>query len=190
MAFGPPGGGIFATCTLGMIYHKSMPMKNSIKKYDYNITGASGEFFVAAELSRRGIIATLTIKNAPLIDVIATNLANGKTANIQVKTRSERNKQGWLLNSKVENISSTKNHFYVFVNLYNINHLPEYYIIPHNLFATYQQNKMRVWMGKMGRGGIKHENNNIRNFKPAKDDKAFAEKYLNNWDVLSITNKD
>ena len=167
----------------------STPVKNLIKKYDYNITGASGEFFVAAELSRRGIIATLTVKNAPLVDVIAMNLANGKTANIQVKTRSERNKQGWLLNSKVENISSIKNHFYVFVYLYSIHSLPEYYIIPFNLFAKYQHRKHLAWLGKNDRNGIKHKNNNHRNFKPSNADRVFAKKYLNNWNMLGITNK-
>jgi hypothetical protein len=161
-------------------------MKNPIKKYDYNITGASGEFFVAAELSRRGIIATLTIKNAPLIDVIATNLISGKTANIQVKTRSERNKQGWLLNSKVENISSIKNHFYILVNLYNIDSLPEYYIIPNNIFAKYQHKIHQAWLSKTDRKGFKHKDNNTRNFKPSGRDKRFAEKYRNNWSVLEM----
>ncbi len=34
----------------------------------YNITGVAGEYFVAAELSRRGWIATLTLKNTPNIE--------------------------------------------------------------------------------------------------------------------------
>ena len=38
----------------------------------YNITGVSGEYFVAAELSRRGWVAVLTLKNTPNIDLIAT----------------------------------------------------------------------------------------------------------------------
>ncbi len=159
---------------------------NPKKKYDNNITGASGEFFVAAELSRRGIIATLTIKNAPLIDVIATNLANGKMANIQVKTRSERNKQGWLLNSKVELRSSIKNHFYIFVNLYDINMLPEYYIIPNNIFARYVARKHSEWKAKPDRKGSPHKDTDVRNFKPSTDDKQFAEKYLNNWEILGL----
>ncbi|MEK7088664.1 MAG: hypothetical protein AAB913_00865 [Patescibacteria group bacterium] len=42
--------------------------KKKNKKQDYTITGVSGNFFVAAELSRRGLIATLTLKNTPLVD--------------------------------------------------------------------------------------------------------------------------
>lgn len=164
------------------------PITDSIAKqrYDYNITGASGEFFVAAELSRRGVIATLTIKNTPLIDVIATNLEKGVTANIQVKTRSERNTQGWLLNKKSEEETKVQNHFYVFVNLHDINGLPEYYIIPNNILANYIREKHKAWLGKTTKKGKAHVDSNVRGFKPGADDKAFAEEYRNNWQALGI----
>ncbi len=110
------------------------------KKIDYNITGATGEFFVAAELSRRGFIATLTLKNTPLVDVIATNFETGISLNIQVKTRSERNKQGWILSDKVEKETAIKNHYFIFVNLEDKKSLPEYYIIPADVFAKYHNN--------------------------------------------------
>ena len=51
-----------------------------------NLTGAAGEYYVAAELSRRGWLATVTIKNAPGIDVLAQELATGRTVAIQTKT--------------------------------------------------------------------------------------------------------
>ncbi|HSI36145.1 MAG TPA: hypothetical protein VK986_21355, partial [Tepidisphaeraceae bacterium] len=35
------------------------------------LTGAAGEYHVAAELSRRGRLATVTIKNSPGTDVLA-----------------------------------------------------------------------------------------------------------------------
>lgn len=66
------------------------------------IIGVSGEYFVAAELSQLGIIATLTLKNTPSIDILATNLESGKYANIQVKTMSIDNNQGWRLSEKDE----------------------------------------------------------------------------------------
>ena len=44
------------------------------KKMDMKgIVGVSGEFFVAAELSQRGIVATMTLKNTPYIDILATD---------------------------------------------------------------------------------------------------------------------
>lgn len=156
------------------------------EKHDYNITGASGEFFVAAELSRRNIIATLTIKNTPQIDVIATSLKNGMSANLQVKTKSERNKQGWKLNSKIDIPSEIKNHFYVFVDLHDPKALPEYYIIPNNIFANFSEKKHKTWLSITGRDGKEHKDNSVRNFKPYTNDKAFAEKYRNNWEILSL----
>jgi hypothetical protein len=36
--------------------------KDNNSRTAYNITGVAGEYFVAAELSRRGWIATLTLK--------------------------------------------------------------------------------------------------------------------------------
>ncbi len=68
----------------------------------YNITGVAGEYFVAAELSRRGWIATLTLKNTPHIDVIATKPDGSWSVNIQVKTRSIKNRYGWILNRTIE----------------------------------------------------------------------------------------
>lgn len=51
-------------------------------------TGIAGEFFVAAELSKRGWIATLTAKNTPDVDVLASQPTGDVHARIQVKTRS------------------------------------------------------------------------------------------------------
>ena len=36
-----------------------------------NLTGVTGEYFVCAELGKRGILALLTPKNNPLFDVVA-----------------------------------------------------------------------------------------------------------------------
>lgn len=155
-----------------------------MQKQDYNITGATGEFFVAGELSRRGFIATLTIKNTPLIDVVATDLEKGISINIQVKTRSERNKQGWLLSQKVEHKTTMQNHVYVFVNLNEKDILPEYYIIPWNIFAQYQKKKHQTWLSTPNKKGGARNDSSVRNFKPDTEDKDFAEQYKNNWDVL------
>ena len=38
------------------------------------LTGVAGEYFVAAELSRRGFIASITMRNSPGIDILATDM--------------------------------------------------------------------------------------------------------------------
>jgi len=67
-------------------------------KRSNNLVGVTGEYFVCAELGKRGILALLTPKNNPLFDlVVAVSPEASRTVTIQVKTMSERNNQGWRL---------------------------------------------------------------------------------------------
>src|SRR5829696_2750051 len=50
--------------------------------------GRGGRVLVAAELSLKGWLATVTIKNAPLIDVLAHRPGSGRSLAIQTKTAS------------------------------------------------------------------------------------------------------
>lgn len=76
-----------------------------------NSTGLSGEYFVAAELLRRGFNVAITMGNAKAIDLFAEK--NGKTFPIQVKSIYKKKNVGWpILKSKIK-----QKHFYVFVNL-------------------------------------------------------------------------
>lgn len=74
-------------------------------------TGLSGEYFVAAELLRRGYSVGITMGNAKAIDILAEK--DGKQFIIQVKAIFKKKNAGWpMMADKVyENI------FYVFVNL-------------------------------------------------------------------------
>ena len=73
------------------------------KKVSSILVGVSGEYFVAAELSRLGYIASITLRNTKGIDIITTNEEGTKTVNIQVKTRRQGVKD-WILTKKAENI--------------------------------------------------------------------------------------
>ena len=147
----------------------------------YNITGVSGEYFAAAELSRRGWIAVLTLKNTPNIDLIATTPDGKRTVNIQVKTRSIANRQGWILNKGIETIVPGNNFYIVFVDLQGIDSKPDYYIIPKNLFAKWIAKRHQHWLAAPGRNGHVRVDNPIRAFdKPQFH--AF-EKYHNNWNI-------
>ena len=80
-------------------------------KLSNQISGITGEYFVAAELSRRGLIAAITLKNTESVDIIATNKETFNQVFIQVKTTQ--NKRSWPLFKKVENNYSD----YLFYNL-------------------------------------------------------------------------
>lgn len=145
----------------------------------YNITGISGEYFVAAELSRRGWIAAMTLKNTPNIDVIATTPDGSRNLNIQVKTRSIGNRQGWILNKGIETLVPNDNFYIVFVDLVGIEEKPDYFLIPKNVFAKWIAGRHQEWLSKPGRQGRAHVDNPIRAFDKPQFIKF--EKYHNNW---------
>lgn len=154
---------------------------NQMVRNSNNITGASGEYFAAAELSRRGWIAVLTLKNTPNIDLIATTPDGKRTINIQVKTRSISNRKGWLLSRSIETIVPGSNFYIVFVDLQGMDSKPDYYIIPKNLFAKWISKGHRDWLATPGRNGRAHVDNPIREF--AKPRFHVFEKFHNNWNI-------
>lgn len=86
-----------------------------------NNTHLAGEYFVAAELYRRGFSVGMTIGNAKAIDLFANK--DDKTISIQVKAIRNKKSVGWpMMKEKVYD-----NILYVFVNL-NDQEIPDYYI--------------------------------------------------------------
>ncbi len=76
-----------------------------------NNTGLSGEYFVAAELYRRGWSVGMTIGNAKSVDLFAEK--DEFRIAIQVKAIYKRKNVGWpIMKDKVRNDC-----FYIFVNL-------------------------------------------------------------------------
>lgn len=75
----------------------------------------------------------------------------------------------------------------MFVKL-NVDKLPDYYIIPYNEFADFITTKHQKWLKLNGKDGNPHKDNNIRNFKPEKEDidSLLGEKYKDKWDILGI----
>lgn len=96
-----------------------------------NNTHLAGEYFVAAELYRKGFSVGMTIGNAKAIDLFANK--DNKTISIQVKAIRNKKSVGWpIMKDKVfDNI------LYFFVNLNNQEN-PEFYI------ATGQEAKDKV----------------------------------------------
>jgi len=56
-------------------------MTNS--KLSKGITGIAGEYYVAAELSRRGFMASITLRNNDSVDILACEPNGFKTFAIQ-----------------------------------------------------------------------------------------------------------
>jgi predicted AAA+ superfamily ATPase len=86
-------------------------------------TGLAGEYFVAAELLRRGFSVGITMGNAKAIDILAEK--DGNQFIIQVKAIFKKKNVGWpIMKDRVN-----QNIFYVFVNLNgDAMAQPDYYI--------------------------------------------------------------
>ena len=142
------------------------------------LAGVSGEYFVAAELSRRGYICSVTLKNTKGIDILVCNEDSTKTLGIQVKT-NQINKREWILNEKSEKMSDS-NIVYVFVNLISQESLPEFYIVPSNVVAKYTSTNHKKWLDTKGKKGQQHNDSSMRKFKD------IEQEYLNRWDLLDL----
>lgn len=148
-----------------------------MEKLSKGITGIAGEYFVAAELSLRGYMASITLRNNDSIDIHASKLdENDKIFAIQVKTAQVNNRK-WILNKKVENKFS-KSLFYIFVGLNGLNQRPDYYIVPSIELAGMVKKTHQEWLNTPGKNGEKHVDSDVRNFKDYHGD------YLERWDLL------
>lgn len=99
-------------------------MKQQTKtRADGQKTGLAGEFFVAAELLKRGLQTSVTFGNAKAVDLLAIN-DNGTQFAIQVKSLRARNYFP-LDPAKVREKS-----IYVFVVLNKVGQPPEFFIVP------------------------------------------------------------
>jgi len=89
---------------------------------DPNTSHLAGEYFVAAELSKRGWAVAMTIGNAKAIDLFVER--GRRTANIQVKSISQRKNTGWpMTKSRV-----WSNVIYVFVCLNDLGEPPTFFV--------------------------------------------------------------
>ena len=93
-------------------------------KADNQITGLSGEYFVAAELLKRDFQVSMTLGNAKSIDLIAISQVTNKIYRIQVKTLRKKPNCFTLLINKV-----VSEDIYIFVYLNSEHEMPDYHII-------------------------------------------------------------
>jgi hypothetical protein len=156
-----------------------------MKRISSTLSGVAGEYFVAAELSRRGFVASLTLRNTRGIDVLASNADATKSVGIQVKTAQVALKKDqryggahWMLNVKAE--TDRGSHlFYVFVVLPEQGE-PSYHVVPSADVAQSVYDSHRLWEKTPGRKGPHSLTNPMRIFTDPKG------KYKDRWDLLGL----
>lgn len=137
----------------------------------------SGEYFVAAELTRMGHLALISLRNWENVDILASNEDGTKTVSIQVKTQRG-NGRNWVLGEKHENVHSPKL-FYVFVTLRSEGQMPDFYIVPSKVVANAIRSNHQRWLKTPGRKGQKHNDTTMRTFL------NYAE-YKDKWEELGL----
>ena len=142
------------------------------------LSGVAGEYFVAAELSRRGYIASITLRNSKGVDILATGEDDLRSVNIQVKTNQNSNKS-WLLSRKAESVES-ETLFYVFVSLNGPDGTPDYHVVQSSAVARWCRDSHRNWLSEPGRGGHVRKDTSMRQFQDPEN------WHLNKWEVLRL----
>ena len=152
--------------------------KGQKEKLSSVLSGVAGEYSVAAELSKRGFLASITLRNTKGVDILCSNAEATKSVGIQVKTRRGSGRD-WILNQKSEDYFSN-NLFYVFVNLNNNERAPEFFVVPSKIVAKQAKTRHVDWLKKPRRDGKPHKDNSMRKFSDPE------EKYRNRWDLLGL----
>jgi hypothetical protein len=152
-------------------------MKPQQDKLSKTLSGISGEYFVAAELSRRGLIAAVTLRNTRGADILVSRLGGRKSATIQVKTIQNGHTK-WLL-AKSDEIAKRGNHYYVFVALNGRDGHPEYHVVEGNYVAKWCTDNHQKWLRGKKRDGRKRKDTSMRSFKPGED-------FRDRWDRIRI----
>jgi hypothetical protein len=148
---------------------------------DKNQRGCTGEYLVCGELNKRGIIASLTIKNTKGMDILASNSDASKSVGIQVKSTIHPRKEypSWVLSEKAETYCS-ETLFYIFVLLKEGKERADFYIVPSIDVADHVKKSHSEWVEKGKNYGRTPNSSKLRNFF----DKE--QKYLERWDLLGL----
>jgi hypothetical protein len=141
------------------------------------LVGMAGVYLVAAELSQRGVITSLTSRNTRGIDILASSADASRQVGIQVKTAQRGT--GWILGAKDERYAAP-NLFYVFVALAGQDGRPEFYVVSSRKVAASIRRSHSRWLATPGRHGQKHRDSAIRKFWDRR------QHFLNNWDGLGL----
>jgi len=155
-------------------------MKKPSKRIGHKIfTGSAGEYFVAAEISKHGAIATITPRNVPNIDILASSVDGKQIVSIQVK--AGRLTTGGFIIGQNPMETLGKRFFYVFVFLKDIGE-PEYWIIPQVIVVKTVELDYQKWI--KGRSVKSKKAPRTLQWKHLKS-KRF-QKYHNNWKILEL----
>jgi hypothetical protein len=162
-------------------------MKGQVKAGKGTLVGNAGEYYVMAELLKRGIIAALAPRNSPAFDILATK--EDKTVRIRVKTKSEEyNSWQWMakLDGAMFRDLHEKDDFTVLVNLTTETVNLDFFILPTNLLNEWLTEEFKQWVETPGVKGRPHDPNNRFRAFGYSDHSSLLSAYKNKWEILWV----
>jgi hypothetical protein len=148
-----------------MFYAQKNNMKKQRKHY---LSQWAGQFFVAAELTKRGYLVSMPLGNANFVDLSVIS-PKGKLIAIDVK--AQRSKAFWIISDPKVKIEGM---FYVLVFIGALKSNPEYFIIPSDIcLKIKRKHSKHIIKG----GGTWTEKVKGFNF-------SAAQPYKDKWDLL------
>jgi len=108
---------------------KTKALRTGKPRVDGQITALAGEFFVAAELLKRGLQTSVTFGNAKAIDLLTINATTGRSFSVQVKALRATNY------FPINPASVRRACVYVFVLLNKPGVPVEYFVVPGAILA-------------------------------------------------------
>src|SRR3990170_7141881 len=153
-----------------------------IKAGEGSLIGNAGEFYVVAELLKRGVIAALVPRNTPAVDVLATR--NDRTVRIRVKTKSDEYPEWqWVVkkDGTIFRSLSDKSDFTVLVNLAMDHKDLRFYVVPTTTIDGWLKQDHDEWLRTPGKFGRAHSPENKK--RHLNEDKHSNDliHYLNRW---------
>lgn len=159
-----------------------------MKRHDKGYRGDACQFFVAGELCRRGLVATVTMGNSPNTDILCSNPDGTNFAHIQVKT--------FIPGTRSCSVGLKSEQDYGPNFFWVLGGIPkpdsdsrfQYYIIPSKEMAKNIRECFRIWIETPGKNGRLHNRNNkfrIVKLPPESCENGWSlEPFLNRWDII------
>jgi hypothetical protein len=160
-------------------------MAGRIKSGEGTLIGNAGEFYVVAELLKRGVVAALAPRNAPAFDILATK--GSRTIRVRVKTKSaEYTDWQWMIkkDGTIFRDLGRNDDFTVMVNLTRETKDLKFFVVPTHRLNQWLVDDFNTWVQTPGKNGRPHDpSNKKRNLSYTK----FAERlapYMNRWEGI------
>ena len=114
-----------------------------MRKSHTRFFGQAGEYYALVRLWEEKVVAMMAPPGERRVDILVYNHGYNLAATVQVKTRSTKDRVGWLVNKKQLGFSN-ETHFYIFVELdRKAKGLPTSYVVPSLVVAELGKHLMR-----------------------------------------------